>query len=508
MIGFAKNMTKNLARFGCAPFTIGARECGWDETQWDIDTLEQESDDGADATTANKASPAGSKTRPRPITPATSIYAKVYNCLLRSEKAFIYDEFHDEGYCGNKRVDDDLIGQLRAYCTEHIVSKERIEGKDPHFNTAREAVIALCYANRVDPEKDWLLSLQSQWDGVERLDKLFVGYCGSPDTPLNRAIGRKIMIGKVTRGIYPGAPHDWAPVMEAPTGTGKTGFARALAGSQDRVLDAPIMHLNTQKQQEMLLGVTIHELSEMNDIKRADLNTIKSFVSRTHDRAHKAWGHFPVLQGRRSICIGTTEEGQYLVDEHNRRFNPIKTPKIDLKALEQDREQLHAEAVIAMLNGETSVLPNSLWADAANEQRKRREEDPWEDTLMTHIEAAIDKKPIAARGPGQLSKTPKVVEISYKGKNMWFASSHDVLSIWLEIMPDQQRGYIGKRANSVMKRLGWDNVRIDNTVLGGTKRGFMREIAAGRFDRDYLSMFEKDINATSTANAAPNTASV
>jgi putative DNA primase/helicase len=170
----------------------------------------------------------------------------------------------------------------------------------------------LCFTNRFDPEKDCLLSLQSQWDGVKRIDMLFVGYCGSPDTPLNRAIGRKIMIGKATRGIYPGAPHDWAPVLEAPTGTGKTGFARVLAGSQDQVLDAPIMHESTQKQQEMLQGVTVHELSEMNDTKRADLNMIKSFMSRTHDRARKAYGRSPEIKPRRSICVGTTEEGNIL----------------------------------------------------------------------------------------------------------------------------------------------------------------------------------------------------
>jgi putative DNA primase/helicase len=108
----------------------------------------------------------------------------------------------------------------------------------------QEATEALCHENSFDPEKDWLNGLV--WDGVPRLDTWIIDCLKAKDTKLNRAIGRKIIIAKVRRTLYPGCPHDWVAAFEAPQGKGKSTFAKALAGDDDKFLDAPIMHKDTQ----------------------------------------------------------------------------------------------------------------------------------------------------------------------------------------------------------------------------------------------------------------------
>jgi hypothetical protein len=76
------------------------------------------------------------------------------------------------------------------------------------------------------------------------------------------------------------------------------------------------------------------------------------------------------------------------------------------------------------------------------------------------------------------------------GRDKWFVASNTVLEGWLHIEMNQQKGYEGRRAKAVMKRLGWGNELINNKELGKPMRGFIREITGGAFDRDYLAIFE------------------
>jgi predicted P-loop ATPase len=407
-----------------------------------------------------------------------SSYAQAHNLLIALPFRFSYNELHDQCFYDGEPVSDALLGRLREYCIE--VSEDH---RDPTLKTVREAAEALCDTNRFDPEKDWLNGLV--WDRVPRLDTWLTVYCGVEDTPLARAVGRKFIIGKVLRALYPGCLHDWALVLEGPQGCGKTSVARILAGSPDRILDAPIMHEKPQVQQEMLRGRTVQEIAEMSDMKRADTNTIKAYMSRTHDRARGAYAHSPRDQPRRCVYIGTTNDAKYLPDEDNRRFDPLKVGVIDLNALQRDRDQLHAEAKAAADKGEDAVVPRNLWAAAAKEQKKRRIEDPWEDVLGDAIRSQIALNAAHARDQKKLPSR-LIREIMHKARRVWFISSAAILGDILRIEPAQQHGAAGKRARVVMGRLGWEPERPK--VDGWPTRGFLYDpaakgLSAGEWDR-------------------------
>ncbi|MBK6704250.1 MAG: hypothetical protein IPG56_11180 [Caulobacteraceae bacterium] len=210
--------------------------------------------------------------------------------------------------------------------------------------------------HQFDPVRESLRNLK--WDGVRRLRTWLSRYLGAEDTPLNRAIGMKTMVAAVRRVNEPGCKFDYVPVLEGAQGTGKSTALKILAGEDEFFSDQDLVHLDAKAQQEALRGKWIYEIAELSGLSRTESERTKAFLSRTHDRARRAYGYASIDQPRRCIFIGTTNDNNYLKDPTgNRRFWPVATGRIDLDALAADRDQLWAEAVIADAAGETLYLP-------------------------------------------------------------------------------------------------------------------------------------------------------
>lgn len=69
------------------------------------------------------------------------------------------------------------------------------------------------------PIKDYLESLT--WDGVERVNTLFIDYLGAEDNSYVRTVARKIIVAAVARVLVPGIKFDNMPVLAGPQGMGK-----------------------------------------------------------------------------------------------------------------------------------------------------------------------------------------------------------------------------------------------------------------------------------------------
>ena len=228
-------------------------------------------------------------------------------------------------------------------------------------------------------------------------------------------------------------------------GTNKSKAIEILAGIEN-FSDQSIFGVRDREQQEPLAGVWLYEIAELSNIRRTEVEHIKAFASRTHDRARPAYGHFRIDQPRRCVLFATTNNDQYL-KETDRRFWPVKTANINIEALKRDRDQLWAEAAQREREDISIVLRRELWGAARVEQQAREEHDPWDEKL--------------AKATGTVEQGMERIETT------------DLLETVLGIHVSRQRYADWKRAGNCMRRLGWTGpktIRVGGKIATGYER--------------------------------------
>jgi predicted P-loop ATPase len=284
-------------------------------------------------------------------------------------------------------------------------------------------------------------------------------YFGAEDTQLNRAFGRLTLIAAVRRARKPGCKFDHILRLEGPEGTQKSTGIMTLAG-EGNFSDQTILTVADKEVQELVRGVWLFEIAEIAGMRRAEVEKVKAFVTRTHDRARPAYGRNRIDAARRCVFIATTNDENYLPSQTgNRRIWPVKTGvvgPIAIEALKHDRDQLWAEAAWMEATGIPLVLPKQLWATAGKEQDERRTRDPWDDIL-------------ANVSGGRYERADRT------GPEEWIKAQE--LLATLGVTADRATPEIYKRLKRVMERLGW---RDGRHYFGGRHqvRGYLRQKTA------------------------------
>lgn len=138
-------------------------------------------------------------------------------------------------------------------------------------------------------------------------------------------------------------------------------------------------------------SVWIIEIAELDTMSRADVGTIKAFISRTSDRFRPPYGKRLVDLPRQCVFAGSVNpEGGYLKDATGgRRFWPVSCGAIDIATLERDRDQLWAEACVRFRADDPWWLDDQrLEALAAEQQADRYQGDAWDDPICRYLENA------------------------------------------------------------------------------------------------------------------------
>ena len=258
----------------------------------------------------------------------------------------------------------------------------------------QEVIARLLAAARTrpfDPVKNYLEGLV--WDGVERLNGLLYTYCGV-DYGLNNhcaRISRRFMVGAVARAYRPGCQMDTVLLLQGAQGLGKTSFVRALGGEFMAELHMDPSNKDTL---QAIAGRWFVELSELASARKTDVESMRAFITRKVDVIRLPYGKVTEEFPRRCVFIGTTNEDTPLTDAHgNRRYWPVTVGKVDVFALERDRDQLFAEAVAAFKAGERWWLDDGEQLQASEEARMYTESDTWSELIRDWLY----KQPVETR---------------------------------------------------------------------------------------------------------------
>lgn len=243
------------------------------------------------------------------------------------------------------------------------------------------------------PIREFLRGLP-EWDGTERVDTLLIDYLGAEDNEYVRAVTRKTLVGAITRVMHPGCKFDTMLVFNGPQGIGKSTLIGKLGGEWF----SDSLHLADTKDKtaaEKLQGYWIIEIGELAGLRKAEVDTLKGFLSKQNDIYRASFGRRATPHLRQCIFIGTTNaENGYLRDTTgNRRFWPVRTPGGGTKKIwdmtQDEILQIWAETKYYYQNKESLYLDANLSKMAWKEQREAMEIDEREGMIREYLDILL-----------------------------------------------------------------------------------------------------------------------
>lgn len=373
-----------------------------------------------------------------------------------------------------RSVTDTTVLQVRTYLMQGFQST----GFEPSKEHVQDALNFHAARNIMNPVLDYLDGLE--WDGEPRVSELFTRGFRCVENEYTGAVSTCFMVGAVARQREPGCKFDTMPVVRGDQGTGKsTGFK--VLFSPAWFSDAAIPKLTDKDAPMNLRGVWMHEFAELASLRKADMDELKAFMSRSTDRYRPPYGRKPEIHPRRVVFGGSVNSGGYLSDPTGaRRFWPLRQvpgERVDLDWIAANRDQLWAEADALHRAGESTVLPERLWAFAAEEQRAETTEDPWADEVRDLLADRSAEPEAFEAGRGDyarevirgelaepiLDEPPEADRIHTKE-----------LLARLVGKADRQHPGHPARVRKVMEALGW-TYRKSVRVQGRVAAGYIRE---------------------------------
>lgn len=277
---------------------------------------------------------------------------------------------------------DEIRSLLEIDCGLGLKSKS----KDVFIEIAKK----IAKANSYNPIQDYLTGVYDQYkDKVDLLQETATGlatkYLGTVDPTANILL-RKTLIGAIARAFDPGCKLDTMTVLVGSQGIRKSTFWRVLASILyfcDDFSDP------SNKDHVLKLHETwIVEWSELHGLSKREINHVKAFLACGRDLIRVPYGRSNEWMLRPSAIVGTSNESQFLTDDTgNRRFWVIEChQKINIEAVEQDRDLIWAAAVHCYKAGEPwwadGTLERSLEADCKRFQKQ----DAWHDLIADYVE--------------------------------------------------------------------------------------------------------------------------
>lgn len=252
-------------------------------------------------------------------------------------------------------------------CIYGIVSSQKVD----------DALALEIEKKKFHPIIKYIKSLQ--WDGTPRINTLLIDYFGAEDNAYTRAAIRKMLCAAVTRVFHPGTKFDTALILVGPQATYKSTFVKKLGKNW---FSDTFTTVQGKESFEQIQGAWLVEIAELSGLKKAEVETIKHYISKCEDSFRPAYGRTIETYKRQCVFFGTTNSKDFLRDPTgNRRFLPIDvrpeyaTKNVAEELTDEEVDQIWAEAYQLYLAKEPLYLVGDEDIIAKIEQHKHSEAD-------------------------------------------------------------------------------------------------------------------------------------
>lgn len=297
-----------------------------------------------------------------------------------------YDEFRAEFMQSSsvaadrslmKPFGDNHYGQLRRALEKRGFDATKV-------TDVRQAVAEVGMRHSFDSAQDWLNTLP--YDNKPRVATFLRDYFGADDTDYTRAVSVYLWTALAARVLDPGCQADMAVIMVSSQGERKSTGISALCPRPEQFVELNLDESDDDLARKMS-GCLIGELAELRGLMTRDLESIKSFITRKHEKWVPKYKEFAHTYPRRLIFIGTTNKREFLGDETGeRRFLPVDVLQAKPEAIQRDRDQLWAEG------RELYQTIGIAWQRAEQLGRQAVKDykvgDAWEDSIVGWISSS------------------------------------------------------------------------------------------------------------------------
>ena len=273
---------------------------------------------------------------------------------------------------------------------KHYIEKVYKMAVSPKIEDALRVVLQ---RHSFHPVKDYLGALK--WDGRARVETLLIDYLGCSDTPYIRAITRMWCAAAVARIYEPGCKFDYMLLLIGGQGLAKSSFFDQLGG---KWFSDSFTTVQGKEAWEQLQGAWIVEVAELSGMRKADVETIKHFISKRKDRYRVAYGRRTEEFPRQCVFGGSTNDPTPLKDNTGgRRFvpavvnvqKPTKNAKLGGDLTKAEVGQIWAEAVTLYKAGEKLYLNDEMEAVAKTMQSAHTEEDERTGLVQEYLDTLL-----------------------------------------------------------------------------------------------------------------------
>lgn len=354
-----------------------------------------------------------------------------------------YDEFRDE-IMWTRDGDDQWAAVTDADYTRLRITLERCKFKPIGRELVRDAVLLVAEDNPFDSAQTWVN--QIIWDGVPRCVGFLQKYFDAPDSDYVRAVSTYLWSALAGRVLAPGCKADMVPILVGDQGVGKSTGVAAMVPSTEFFTEVSF-HEKEDDLARRMRGRLLGEIGELRGLHTKELESIKAFITRTHESWVPKYREFAVNFPRRIVFVGTTNKDEFLADETgNRRWLPVRVGMADVEGIRRDRLQLWAEAKILFTTHGVEYRDAEQLANSTHDEHTIR--DSWEEAVAQWLD-----EPHALTG-----EIPRAREFLRVGDVLTNALGFDVKHI--------KRGE-EMRVGAVLRELGYSRKKIR---VGGDTR--------------------------------------